>query len=629
MRSLPSLSPNLAIWQYRVGTNLDAIRWKNYSASQQQQIEHHYTQGALTCDGFFALDFRALKQTAPEECDIRRICRRDLVYKVIRHAQAESLKQNLLDKREDSLTADDLVLLGVVDTDRFEHWASLRRSLLIKDPTAAGTYSIARSLLVLSRAPESAFPLVVDGRVYKSGKELMHHATKLDPKEVLGGWRDEVDLANRKKRCYAEACYIGGASAIDTIPDLIDNIEHEADRLPLLLECTRQVYRAAMSNLQDIRTMITYKKDCQVAGWRRIQGQAYRNNLMEGFTLAMRRLADVAPAHGVLLYPGVFMRPHELRHEADRFGGQAVAHRVYLVRGTDAGKKAWYYCLVTKSVLDFKAALDDDVIHLENHGEIIYSAYGDEPPVSTTELLKRRYKLVGGDITKGLTHLEGLLKDIPLYPRPKAKSAMECLQILFESPFQALELEPPGELDLAILLNDAENHAAKLRVRGWEQRSEPFLSWKVAIYMYTCEQPYPVYRVLNTPFNTRARSKELMKSALPYMALLKQALHQLPSEMKYTGTLFRGMDVSKSPLLQEYMDNRADVFQPKRIMSFAAFTSASVCRDVAHRFSKGILLEIAGCTGYYKLGSLSRYGNEEEVLLEPPPAAQYLGCVVV
>lgn len=69
-----------------------------------------------------------------------------------------------------------------------------------------------------------------------------------------------------------------------------------------------------------------------------------------------------------------------------------MADLVYLVKGVDDGRNAWYYVLVDRlKVSLFLKALNDDIIHLENYGAILYSAYGDEPPQNITDTLKKEY----------------------------------------------------------------------------------------------------------------------------------------------------------------------------------------------------------------------------------------------
>lgn len=69
-----------------------------------------------------------------------------------------------------------------------------------------------------------------------------------------------------------------------------------------------------------------------------------------------------------------------------------LADLIYLVKGIDAGRNAWYYVLVDRLKLQlFLKALNDDIIHLENYGKILHSAYGDEPPAEITNKLKEEY----------------------------------------------------------------------------------------------------------------------------------------------------------------------------------------------------------------------------------------------
>jgi len=68
------------------------------------------------------------------------------------------------------------------------------------------------------------------------------------------------------------------------------------------------------------------------------------------------------------------------------------AELIYLVKGIDAGRNAWYYVLVERlKVQLFLKALNDDIIHLENYGKILFSAYGEEPPAEVTGQLKEEY----------------------------------------------------------------------------------------------------------------------------------------------------------------------------------------------------------------------------------------------
>ena len=70
----------------------------------------------------------------------------------------------------------------------------------------------------------------------------------------------------------------------------------------------------------------------------------------------------------------------------------ADAELIYLVKGVDAGKNAWYYVLVERlKVSLFLKALNDDIIHLEDYGKILYSAYGDHPPKEISDKIRDEY----------------------------------------------------------------------------------------------------------------------------------------------------------------------------------------------------------------------------------------------
>ena len=71
---------------------------------------------------------------------------------------------------------------------------------------------------------------------------------------------------------------------------------------------------------------------------------------------------------------------------------KANSDLVYLVKGLDRGRKAWYYVLVERLKLSlFLKALNDPIIHLEKYGKILYSAYGEEPPKDIVEKVKKEF----------------------------------------------------------------------------------------------------------------------------------------------------------------------------------------------------------------------------------------------
>ena len=64
--------------------------------------------------------------------------------------------------------------------------------------------------------------------------------------------------------------------------------------------------------------------------------------------------------------------------------------RVFTVRGTDRGRKAWYIVLVEKDLLEsFQETINSKTIDLEKFGYIIKSGYGKDPPNDLINNIKK------------------------------------------------------------------------------------------------------------------------------------------------------------------------------------------------------------------------------------------------
>jgi hypothetical protein len=81
------------------------------------------------------------------------------------------------------------------------------------------------------------------------------------------------------------------------------------------------------------------------------------------------------------------------RMAVQRYGIESIADRIYNVKGVDKGRDAWYYVLVTGSRKKFLKCLIDDIIHLEDHGSVLCSAYFDEPSEDITQRIKEMYNI--------------------------------------------------------------------------------------------------------------------------------------------------------------------------------------------------------------------------------------------
>ena len=78
--------------------------------------------------------------------------------------------------------------------------------------------------------------------------------------------------------------------------------------------------------------------------------------------------------------------------QTNDYQAQNLADLVYIVKGIDEGRNAWYYVLVNPSTLQkFHRDRNKDIMHLEDCGTILYSAFGDEPSKEVTDMLKKEY----------------------------------------------------------------------------------------------------------------------------------------------------------------------------------------------------------------------------------------------
>ena len=65
---------------------------------------------------------------------------------------------------------------------------------------------------------------------------------------------------------------------------------------------------------------------------------------------------------------------------------------VYLVKGDDKGKPAWYYVLVDKKKVNpFKVQLAAEMMDLEEYGHILCSGYGQDPPEEKKKQIENQF----------------------------------------------------------------------------------------------------------------------------------------------------------------------------------------------------------------------------------------------
>jgi hypothetical protein len=74
---------------------------------------------------------------------------------------------------------------------------------------------------------------------------------------------------------------------------------------------------------------------------------------------------------------------------------------VYDVKGKDKSRNAWYLVLVDPEKRgEFLSRLNDDIIHLEDHGIILKSAYGDKAPENVLREVKDRFDIEKADLVQ-------------------------------------------------------------------------------------------------------------------------------------------------------------------------------------------------------------------------------------
>jgi hypothetical protein len=92
--------------------------------------------------------------------------------------------------------------------------------------------------------------------------------------------------------------------------------------------------------------------------------------------------------------------------------------RIYLVKGVDDGRNAWWYVLVEpRKFPSFLAALNDDIIQLENYGEILKSGYGESPPACVTQAFQE-FLLRALDVLDGGPRRQAGSSELLYVPEP-------------------------------------------------------------------------------------------------------------------------------------------------------------------------------------------------------------------
>ena len=105
----------------------------------------------------------------------------------------------------------------------------------------------------------------------------------------------------------------------------------------------------------------------------------------------------------------------------------------------------------------------------------------------------------------------------------------------------------------------------------------PTIDLLAAVFLYTAENPYPLYSCITTPLNVSGtRTLQSLQQQLPFMKLFTLGLLSLSSAgYHFKGALDRGIDVSRSAAFQAKYDSHATAYQVGTTITFVAPTSFS------------------------------------------------------
>ncbi|CAE7609747.1 MADPRT [Symbiodinium natans] len=220
-----------------------------------------------------------------------------------------------------------------------------------------------------------------------------------------------------------------------------------------------------------------------------------------------------------------------------------------------------------------------------------------------------------GDLHSPVASLNGCLKKVPTVDVSKAVFGPgPCLM-------KALPGKAP-EAKMRRMLEAHEFECKALKPAGLS------LQQRLAIRLYTAEDPIPIYKVLNAPFHASSRSPSTIANQAPFLKVMAQAVKALTKAGKaytYSGPAYRGIKVAKSPLLKKKYTNYRDTFKVGSRLTFAAFTSVSLSDSTAESFGDRILFQFTNVRGV-RIADLSAIPSELEILVEPPAVFEVKSC---
>ena len=148
----------------------------------------------------------------------------------------------------------------------------------------------------------------------------------------------------------------------------------------------------------------------------------------------------------------------------------------------------------------------------------------------------------------------------------------------------------------------------------------PTLDLLAAVFLYTLENPYPLYSCITVPLNVSGkRTLQSLQQQLPYLKLFALGLRCLPQGSCYhfRGALYRGVDIDRSAAFKGKYEAHTSAYQAGTVVVFAAPTSFSTSDQAAGAFTKGIQFVWPDGHGV-KMHDLSAFEEEGEVVVDGP-----------
>jgi hypothetical protein len=158
----------------------------------------------------------------------------------------------------------------------------------------------------------------------------------------------------------------------------------------------------------------------------------------------------------------------------------------------------------------------------------------------------------------------------------------------------------------------------------------PTIDLLAAVFLYTAENPYPLYFCITGPLNVSgARTLQSLQQQLPFMKLFTLGLLCLSSvpSYRFKGALYRGVDVSRSAAFKAKYDSHATAYQVGTIITFVAPTSFSTSDLAAGSFTNGIQFVVPDGDGV-SLDDVSAFDEESEVVFNGPSSWEVVAATM-